>query len=298
VSDIARELFGGARRDYGRPWLACLAILALTGLVWAAFWLSARQRRRAASDGTERAVAVADRIDGVVPSEGMLRTGQSVQIEHQGPRSRRLYRSYVQEVTAHTIVLAAPRHEGVPVPIRAGESVGVVVRSREGSWRLEGEVLERAPGELPSLRIERSDRAARFQRRAFYRLPLQIETRFEVYRRGLAPPQRLHRSGIITNLSASGCRLVSRAGISKAQMCALEIRLPGSKAPLQVVSEIVGGDAGKPGRRSSWTLLLHFSAMKPRDRERLVQYVRELEIRRIRKQREREEAASEGAPVP
>lgn len=296
--DIARKLFGGARRDYGAPWTSCLALLALGALAWAAYYLHAKQGRRVARRDAERANEAVERIDGIVPADGMLRIGQSVQVEHQGPRSRRLYGSYIQEVTEHTVVLAAPRHDGVPVPIHAGELVGVIVRTAEGTYRLSGEVLERAPGAMPSLRIERHDRAERFQRRAFFRLPINIETRFEVYRRGLAPPTKLHRSGVITNLSASGCRLVTGVAVSKAQMCALEVRLPRTKGPLHVVAEIVGGDAGKAGRRSTWTLLLHFASMKPRDRERLVAYVRDLEIQRIRRQREREETAAKGVPRP
>jgi c-di-GMP-binding flagellar brake protein YcgR len=296
AEEVARRLYGRAHTDAVTQRTSCLALLALAGLALLAYYLhrtqSTRIRQRRESDFRE----VVEHIEGLMHVPNLLRVGQRVEIEHQAGRSRRLYGSYVQEVGPTSVLLGAPRHDGILVPLHAEEVVGVIVRHGQHSFRMEGEVLERRAGQIASVLISRTDWVTRFQRRDYFRVEIQLDTKFEQFRRGFATPSDLHREGIIVNLSASGCRLLTSGPVSKAKFCVVEFRLPGVKRPLRATGEVVLSQPGKKSMFGASCLACQFTDLKANDREAIMAYVREVERRRIRARREREsEAAERGA---
>jgi c-di-GMP-binding flagellar brake protein YcgR len=298
AEEVARRLYGSAYTDTVTQRTSCLALIALAGLGLLAYYLHRTQSTRLGARRESDFREVVDQIEGVVHMPNLLRVGQRVEIEHEAGRSRRLYGSYVQEVGPTSVLLGAPRHDGILVPLHPEEVVGVIVRHEQHSYRMEGEVLERRAGQIASVLVSRSDWVTRFQRRDYFRVQIQLDARFEQYRRGFATPSELHREGVIVNLSASGCRLLTGGPISKAKFCVVEFRLPGIKHPLRAAGEVVMSQPGKRGMFGASCLACQFIDLKRPDREAIMAYVRDVELRRIRAKREREDDATDKGATP
>ncbi len=288
AEEVARRLYGRAQPDHGSQTRSCMAVLGLVVVAVLAYYLHRIQSTRRQREVRETFREVSDHIDGVEHLPDLFRAGQRVEVEHETERGRRLYGSYVQEVGRDSLLLGAPRHDGLLVTVHPGETVGVIVRHGTDSFRMEGEVLERKGGAIPSIRVGRSDWATRFQRRDYYRIELHMECRFELYRRGMAPPSEVHREGTIVNLSASGCRIAAAGPVSKARYCAVEFRIPSAKKTLFVTGRVIASQQTRRTAFHNATIACQFSDLKEADRELLVAFVRDVEVRRIRARRERE----------
>jgi c-di-GMP-binding flagellar brake protein YcgR len=273
------------------PQAQLITTLTLVGallLIIATYYLHRRMQEAQLSESRSTIESALSQIQGHTTAPRALSPGDLVEIEYIGEKSRRVYASRVQDVSDDTVLLAAPRQEGALIPLRSGDPVGVIVKGKPYSYRFQTEVLDRRMKPLPGLLVRRVNRVTRYQRRSFYRVPVEIECEYEVFQGGV-PPASLSRKGTITNLSGSGCRIQTSRPVGRARYFVIEFALPGERQRMRVTAEIVKRNTDRPAAGQDGSIACNFIEIKHTDRERLVKYVMSADRKRIRHMKGRQD---------
>jgi len=272
-----------ARVQYALGAIAAVAAL-LGGVIWAHQQLVRRQR-----EADARALDGAlEHVSGRVRMPNLLKTGDLVEIEYHGPKTRRIYASRVQDVDGDRVTLSVPRQEGTIVPLHVGDRIGVATKSGGQSYRFLTEVLERRARPIPVLVVQRQDWVTRYQRREYYRVDVGIQARFEPFRVGGRAPKALNRPGEVVNLSGSGCRIRAPRLLGRVRYVAVQFVLPGQREEIRAICEVVARSGSRRGAAGRAEIAGRFIEIDRASRERIVRFVMAQDRRRIRRARERE----------
>ncbi len=283
---LLRTVAESTSPEWARLQYALAALAAVALLVAAVIWVHRRISERQRNAEARRMDGALEHVSGRMRIPNLLKTGDRVEIEHHGPKTRRIYASRVQDLDEERVTLSAPRQEGAIVPLHVGDRIGVVTKVGGESYRFTTEVLERRGQPLPVFVVQRQEWVTRYQRREFYRVDVGIQARYEPFRVGGRAPKTLTRTGEIVNLSGAGCRVRSTRLIGRVRYFAVEFLLPGQPGEIRAICEIVARSGARGGSRGRAEFAGRFLEIDRASRERVVRFVMAQDRRRIRKARE------------
>lgn len=221
-----------------------------------------------------------------VPASVLL-PEQRVEIEVPDGAWRGLYTSRVHSVAGRDITLEAPIREGIFVPLRPDTPVLVRAASRSGLASFDTRVVERQPGTIPTLVVDRPARLMVVQRRAFYRVTAQIPVLFD-----RAPAGGLSdlsgarmEAGIVIDLSGGGAALRSPLALKEGEWLRVRLPLEGKGGEMLLAAEVVGINTRRARFDTERVARVRFSGLSQRDENRLFQLIRSLERGRLRERR-------------
>lgn len=293
----APQAFGARPEDFywsgpgpGRNWLGALIILAAAFIAIGLYLLYLRSKRRA-EEADQRALGrKLDHIYGWVHFPNLLVPGVRIGIEVEQQGAQRVYHSVVESAEGGTAEVAAPMEDGVTVPLRVGQRIGVVVRKNPFAYRFETNILERASGRIPTITITTPPRVLRYQRREYLRVsvrfPAQVQLRMSGARGG---PRVRMLEGRVVSLSGSGIGLEIDMLVRKLRFLSVTFALPDGQAGHITAECQAVAQSMRASRGGGHVFGAQFTQISRRDRERIVRYVRTVE--RLSRKRARDQEA-------
>ncbi|HQK93562.1 MAG TPA: PilZ domain-containing protein [Armatimonadota bacterium] len=291
------QAFGARPEDFywggpgpGRNWLGFLIILLAVTIAVGLYLLYLRFKRRA-DDQEQRVLGnKLDRIYGWVHFPNLLVPGVRIALEVEQHGAQRVYHSVVESAEGGTAEVASPMEDGVTVPLRVGQRIGVVVRKSPFAYRFETNVLERASGRIPTITITTPPRVLRYQRREYLRVsvrfPAQVQLRMSGARGG---PRVRMLEGRVVSLSGSGIGLEIGMAVRKLRFLSVTFALPDGQAGAIAAECQAVAQTMRPSRGGGYVFGAQFTQISRRDRERIVRYVRTVE--RLNRKRARDQEA-------
>jgi len=290
------QAFGARPEDFywggpgpGRNWLGVLIILTAAAIAVGLYLLFLRSKRH--TDEHEQRVLgrKLDRIYGWVHFPNLLVPGVRIGLEVEQQGAQRVYHSVVESAEGGTAEVASPMEDGVTVPLRVGQRIGVVVRKNPFAYRFETSILERASGRIPTITITTPPRVLRYQRREYLRVsvrfPAQIQLRMSGARGG---PRVRMLEGRVVSLSGSGLGLEIDMTVRKLRFLSVTFALPDGQAGNITAECQAVAQTMRPSRGGGHAFGAQFTQISRRDRERIVRYVRTVERLNRKRARDRE----------
>jgi len=283
VKDFLEALsraFGGGGPGYPRErlqealGLTALALGAVALLV--ALW--AWQRRLAQRRELARSQVELERSLGHIDAGRLLYRGQQLLIEPLASELAQIYTVRLEGIDSQTLALPVP-DETNPL-LEAGRRLGVSLRHGRYSYRFETDIVRRLPGPHPLLLLARPQKVERLERREFFRMDAYLPCRFRLDPQDAPVPEAgellLPFSGVITNLSGSGVRLVTEQRLRGRPLMTLSfaVDIPEGREQVLLRAQPITCEAAEEG---GWEVRARFTEIRRSQREHIIAYVVEKE---------------------
>lgn len=214
-----------------------------------------------------------------------------VEIEAQTGDWPGIYASRIESVAGRQITLTAPIQNNVWVPLRPGTPLVVRAGAFGGQLSWDTRVMERRTEPHPVLLVARPARLLVVQRRGFYRVRTQLPVLAALVDALHDPASadaadgasaRGEQAAVLLNLSGGGAAVRSTLPVSSEAYLRVRLPLFDRHGELVLAGQVVGVDT----RRLRWdterVARVRWIGLAPRDEDRLVRWVRDLEKARLR----------------
>jgi len=285
LEELARAFGGGGTGYQHQRFGQALGLVALAvGLaaLLAALW--AWQRRRSHLLEIARSEIEHERSLGAVDSSRLLHRGQELLIEPLGTDLARVHAVRLEGIDPRTLAVPVPSESSGL--LEAGRRLAVSFRQGRYSYRFETEIMRRLPGPHPLLLLPRPEKVQRFERREFFRMDAYLPCRFRLDPQQDAPATEspellLPHTGVITNLSGSGLRLVTDQRVRGRPTITVSfaIDIPEGREHVVARTEPLTCESAEEG---GWEVRARFTEIQRSQRERVVAYVVERERELLR----------------
>jgi len=268
-----------------------VALLVGTVALLAAVWT--RYRNRAYQRDFEQLQAEHGHSLGPCDSSRLLQRGRLLLIEPLTGDRAQTFEIRLEGADAKTLALREPETDNGQFD--PGKRLAVSLQQGRYSYRFETEVLRRLPGPKPLLLLRRPNSVERFERREFFRITTYLPCRFRLdpltqsLSEPAGPPQPFTQAGVITNLSASGFRLVSETRVLGRALLTVSFALDTKQGREQIVARAEPLTCD-PAEEGGYEIRARFADIGRAQRERIVSYVLERERAAIRKQADSQDA--------
>jgi c-di-GMP-binding flagellar brake protein YcgR len=227
-----------------------------------------------------------------------IRVGSTCNIEIQTPDGARDYKSRVEDIEAHHLLVAQPSERGQDVEIAAGSYVTLgVVNSAGAMMFVEGEVVGRRAQPF-SMLILRPISIESNQQRLFHRVQVRIDP-IGVWRwlgSGDPPPTAKPRivgedpnwesvKATIVDLSGGGLGMLSPGELPRESWVLARFPLPVSKEPFEARGKIMIARPRPAGDSVQYFLGLKFEGLDKAGQEKIVRANHQHQIEERRKAR-------------
>jgi c-di-GMP-binding flagellar brake protein YcgR len=180
------------------------------------------------------------------------------------------YASTVVEVGGQSFSIQTPCTGKIPVSIHSGNKIRVRVPTEEGLFLLSCEVLGEVSEPEARIELEFPKEVIHLERRAFQRLPIQLETQYAEIRNGGG--LSFSRSTSL-DISGGGMRLETNRHCPRETLLRVKFQIPLSQMEEELIltGRIVRSVPGEGARKSQ--IGVEFIDISPRQQESLVQFV-------------------------
>jgi len=283
--DALARAFGGAPPHPHERWGQALGLVAfavgVTALVIAVWAWQRRQarRREVAQSQIEHEIS-----RGLVEASRLLHRGQGVLVEPQGTDLAQVYPVRIEGIDSRT--LAVPTPDEANVLLHPGRGLMVSFRQGRYSYRFETEIMRRLPGPHSLLVLQRPEKVQRLERREFFRMEAYLPCRFRLDPQEApasdAPELLLPYTGVITNLSGSGLRMVTDHRIRGRPLMTVSftIEIPGGREQVEARAAPLTCESAEEG---GYEVRARFTEIRRSQRERIVAFVVERERELLRR---------------
>jgi len=211
-----------------------------------------------------------------------LKINDRVEIRIQNPYYAGKYSSRVEEILPNTIVLAAPLKRGVIVPLRAGDTITVSYYGQTAGYSFTTKVIGASYQKLPLIAVQKPQKVNKIQRRNYIRIPASIPVRFLVLDDQRQPAGSDLYSTETLDISGGGALIISPVKLSRDDCLDIELDLP-RRGTIRVLGRVARVEKKKSEYGPRYLIGVDFSVIDKADREKIIQYVFELQREMRRK---------------
>lgn len=191
------------------------------------------------------------------------------------------YSSRVEEILPDSIILAAPLKRGVIVPLRVGDTITVNYYGKTAGYSFTTKVTATNYKKVPLIAVEKPQEITKIQRRSYIRIPTSIPVRFTVLNEQKQPTSLSYWSETI-DISGGGVAIISPIKLSCGGYLDMELDVP-RKGIIQVMGRVARIEEIKTEYGKKFLLGISFLAIDESDRDKIIQYVFELQREMRRK---------------
>lgn len=225
-----------------------------------------------------------------------IKIGASTTIEVQTIDGAKEYKSRLEDLEAHFLLVSMPSERGQFVVIPSGQYVTLSVSTAAAAnLFVEGEVVGRRTQPFPVL-VVRPISIESNQQRLFHRVQVRIEPTgfWRWIGEGEPPPgtrpaddgeqwQTLH--GTIVDVSGGGLGMVSDAELPREAWVQIRFPLPSTKEPFEARGQIMVARPRPHAGKTQYQLGVKFEHLEKREQERLVKANHQFQIEERRRAR-------------
>ncbi len=227
-----------------------------------------------------------------------IKVGATTTIEVQTTDGAREYKSRLEDIEAHLLLVSMPSERGQFVVISTGQYVTLSVSTASAAnLFVEGEVVGRRTQPFPVI-VVRPISIESNQQRLFHRVQVRIEpTGFWRWIGEGAPPPSAHPNqdepgetwqrlqGTIVDVSGGGVGMVSDVELPREAWVQIRFPLPATKEPFEASGQIMVARPRPHGGQTQYQLGVKFEGLDKKEQERLVKANHQYQIEERRRAR-------------
>lgn len=215
------------------------------------------------------------RIGNIVNVGQLLRINPRV---HLHGMEGQVYSSRIEEVNDDTIVISAPSHEGITLPLRPGMGVVIARPGKDALYGFYTKIVERRIKPFPMLVLQKNPESTskKIQRRKYVRVGSLVlkEIRAITNNAGLKLKRDLMHD---KNISEGGISVVSSKKLIRGTLLDLNLNLPDGE--LRVAGQVI---RCRENEKGGYEIGIRFLGLSEKARGRIVKYIytKQIEIHR------------------
>jgi c-di-GMP-binding flagellar brake protein YcgR len=193
--------------------------------------------------------------------------------------SVKYYRSRVEDSQGDKLIVALPVESSELVRAGIGFNLGIIKKSETGVFISKAQVAAKALEPVPLLTLRPQGQWERLQRRRDVRLQITLSPlEVIVFENGRERPVEAK----ILDISAGGLLIRSKERIHTFTRFKIKFELPGTPPPVEAEAEVVRVTSSEVNGWEHFNMGTRFVNLSPREKDRIVKFIFQEQIRRRR----------------